>query len=760
VDTLFYCGSEQQRERVRQAAGPPLATGIDYLKLSAGEPRLRMRLIHPFEQVRGAAQLTDKQILIEDQDGRALRVRSVARDRAGAEWIIATDSPDLAATYRLRIRRSPGDPAPPEGYYPPLVELAFTFGGTWPAEGGGAPGARPAVEPEISYLAKDYASFRRLMLDRMAALVPGGVEDQPADLQVALLELLAHSADRLSYYQDAVATEAYLGTARSRVSLRRHARLLDYRLHEGCNARVWICCDVDRTVQVGNDWRFLTVGATPPTFAPCHRPTLWPQHGHITLYAWGEAAYTLPAGATRATLAQPPAAQPQLVVGPDGLAPGAFLMLKVRADPGAVPLHHVVRLTAAAEGRDPLNGQKIVEVAWGAEDALPACWAGKPAATACANVVLADHGDASEATDLGVLPERVSSRLKLGAGPLTYAEALPADLAEPARAEALTSATALMRRDARAALPAIGLHGEGTDWQASSDLLASGVEAAFVVESEHDGGAYLRFGDGVYGRRPTTRSSFSAHYRVGNGRAGNVAPEAICRVTGFEAWGVRVRNPLSATGGEDPEPAEQVRLFAPQAFRRQERAITADDYAARAKDFPGVQRAAAEMRWTGSWYTVYLFVDRTAGRAVDNAFKDELRAHLERYRLAGYDLEIRGPTLVPLAIALAVELKAGFTPNAVRAALEEMFSSGELVGGRRGFFHPDRWSFGQPVYLSRLYEAALAAAGVAAVDASRFGRLDRPNPQARALGVIAIGPHEIACLDTQHPVSIEVPYGR
>src|SRR6185295_7196447 len=46
--------------------------------------------------------------------------------------------------------------------------------------------------------------------------------------------------DYLSYYQDAVATEAYLETARQRISVRRHAQLVDYHLHEGCNARAWL----------------------------------------------------------------------------------------------------------------------------------------------------------------------------------------------------------------------------------------------------------------------------------------------------------------------------------------------------------------------------------------------------------------------------------------------------------------------------------------------------------------------------------------
>src|SRR6185436_12156194 len=78
-----------------------------------------------------------------------------------------------------------------------------------------------AEEPRIDYLAKDYASFRRLMLDWMSLLAPSWNERNPADVGVALVEMLAYVADHLSYQQDAVATEAYLRTARLRTSVRR-----------------------------------------------------------------------------------------------------------------------------------------------------------------------------------------------------------------------------------------------------------------------------------------------------------------------------------------------------------------------------------------------------------------------------------------------------------------------------------------------------------------------------------------------------------
>ena len=68
-------------------------------------------------------------------------------------------------------------------------------------------------DPDINYLARDYASFRQLILDRLAQIMPGWQERHAADLGITLVEMLAYAGDRLSYYQDAVATEAYLETA-------------------------------------------------------------------------------------------------------------------------------------------------------------------------------------------------------------------------------------------------------------------------------------------------------------------------------------------------------------------------------------------------------------------------------------------------------------------------------------------------------------------------------------------------------------------
>ncbi len=70
--------------------------------------------------------------------------------------------------------------------------------------------------------------------------MPDWRERHVPDVGIMLVELLAYAGDQLSYYQDAVAAEAYLDTARQRISVRRHSRLVDYLMHEGCNARAWV----------------------------------------------------------------------------------------------------------------------------------------------------------------------------------------------------------------------------------------------------------------------------------------------------------------------------------------------------------------------------------------------------------------------------------------------------------------------------------------------------------------------------------------
>ena len=208
-----------------------------------------------------------------------------------------------------------------------------------------------------------------------------------------------------------------------------------------------------------------------------------------------------------------------------------------------------------------------------------------------------------------------------------------------------------------------------------------------------------------------------------------------------------MRNPLPATGGVAPESIEHVRTTAPFAFRTQQRAVTPEDYQAVAERHPEVQRAAASFRWTGSWHTIFLTVDRLGGLPVDDAFVQEMLGFIEPFRLAGHDLQVNGPQYVPLDIALLVTVQSDHFRSDVEEALFQVFGTGVMADGRPQVFNPDNFTFGQPVYLSVIYAAAQAVDGVAAVDVSKFERRDRPGGNALSTGRLDFERLEIAQLD-------------
>ena len=118
------------------------------------------------------------------------RVTSVVVDAVisttDAEIVLHTSMAGDFSTYTLRLVSSPAVPDVPAGLRPGagrgrlLVqdrlhnELRLRIQPRLPAP-------RRAA-PHLGYLAKDYASFRRLMLDRMSQLMPDWTERNPADL--------------------------------------------------------------------------------------------------------------------------------------------------------------------------------------------------------------------------------------------------------------------------------------------------------------------------------------------------------------------------------------------------------------------------------------------------------------------------------------------------------------------------------------------------------------------------------------------------
>jgi len=240
------CQQDDRRDAVRRAKG---LNGLDYIEVSNDQltltafflgklpPELREEKpgLEKFLQLEGGQRVTDIQIT---------KVKPVSDPdpEKDDQLVITMDKHGDFSTYTLSL-------AGVENIDSRYDHVDFNFKINCPSDLDCAPVCKcepqTLTEPEINYLAKDYASFRQLILDRLALLVPDWNDRHVPDLGIALVELLAYTGDYLSYFQDAVGTEAYLDTARQRISVRRHGRLVDYKLREGCNARAWVCIQTD-----------------------------------------------------------------------------------------------------------------------------------------------------------------------------------------------------------------------------------------------------------------------------------------------------------------------------------------------------------------------------------------------------------------------------------------------------------------------------------------------------------------------------------
>jgi predicted phage baseplate assembly protein len=326
---------------------------------------------------------------------------------------------------------------------------------------------------------------------------------------------------------------------------------------------------------------------------------------------------------------------------------------------------------------------------------------------------------------------------------------------EPSNASLFGAASAATTQDPRQAFPAMSLSesrsGETVSWEPRLDLLDSlGNERHFVAETDNDGFAHLRFGDGEIGRAPAANASLVARYRVGNGRAGNVGRETISHIvfrTTKSGSGLRPHNPLPARGGMDPEPMAEAKLFAPGAFRKQiERAITAADYAELAERNHKIQRATASLRWTGSWIEASVAIDPLSAEQTDDRLLDDIQEYLSQYRRIGHDLRVERAEYVPLEIEMKICVSPHYLRGHVEAALLDVFSNRLLPNGKRGFFHPDNLTFGEGVHLSRLIAAAQAP-GVESSEVTVLKRMFEPPGDELDTGVLRLGPLEIAQVD-------------
>lgn len=309
-----------------------------------------------------------------------------------------------------------------------------------------------------------------------------------------------------------------------------------------------------------------------------------------------------------------------------------------------------------------------------------------------ANVVEATHGEAYEEILGSGDGAREFQAFQLSRKPLTH---LPRPQANGSRAE-------------------IGVYVGGQEWeQVDSMLEDAGTSRIFAVAIDDTANARVYFGDGQAGARlPTGRENVSAKYRVGLGRAGNIARDRL-KLPVDHPLGVQEVSNLRSVGGSDPEPISRIRANAPRSTSALDRLVTEADYLGVARTFPGIAKADVfrSQSSTGDIVVVSVLDERGVEMEPENPILEALHSVLTRSGdgLAEIVVCSGEPRTIKLGARVTLVDRVAWTPveDRIQTILGEMF----------GF---ERRELGQTAYASEVLAAIQSVDGVAQATLHEF----------------------------------------
>ena len=304
-------------------------------------------------------------------------------------------------------------------------------------------------------------------------------------------------------------------------------------------------------------------------------------------------------------------------------------------------------------------------------------------------------------------------------------------------------------------------------WQQVDDFFASTPnDRHFSLDAA---AGKIRFGTGLNGYVPQIGQRIRvSHYQYGGGIAGNVAADAINKLTPNKA--VTLANPLPAFGGAEAENVLEAMERIPAELRRRDRAVARDDFKQLALFTPGAGIARAEClpryhpslpdEESAGVVSVMIWPQQDAEHPeAPMPDVNQLRAvcrYLDARRLVTTELYVIPPSYHPIAVAVGVKVKPGYGIDAVRHWVElviRQYLAPLPPYGPNG----DGWPLGRRVQGAELEAAAHQVEGVEYLEGLQLVGWDR-NGQVKNDIVILAGnevPELIGITVESGPVTID-----
>ncbi|MEO1515430.1 MAG: hypothetical protein AAFV95_10465 [Bacteroidota bacterium] len=773
-------------DRLKNLLAQNQLTGIDFVYVFSDQQTLEVHFLQspsalasPLDAPGPAGlALEDIRIFCSSDEGSMPDIPIVAMNWNGELLRLQTAQPGDFTLYKLRISDARID-----RYYRDAI---FSFKANCPSDLDCAPQVPDCppdkeVDAPVQYLARDFWSFRKALLDFASLRYPDWSDRLAADAGIMMTELMSALGDEMAYYQDRIAREAHLETASQRRSLRRHARLIDYQLHDGQGSTSWL----DITVAQGqtgnlpagtNVWAENAEGRRSPfeigqsLAEQIDRKTYLvdARRNSLVPHCWDEDDTCLPVGATELFARGHLLAQLPFDDLPPGKAPGKWVLLKTSPDPSLPARAHLVRLIHISESRDEILGQDITRLEWEPAQATPfemdMRWLRVranvlPVSSGQTHRQLFVVGQDSASIPLPSLdPSPMQSTIaRQGPDGLpTYLFSLPQSDEKP-----LTFLKdADDRLQAEIHLEEVTSNGNcwqsGPVWEHRSSLLASFAhERHFTLDDgiwrviqrlqragkivQHidyasGEGRSIRFGDNQFGLIPRRGTIFRLWYRLGGSRRSNVAAESLTHIA---------LDPPSACTPlpPPPTPAPPANLDfvhsisnplpaqggADRETPDRVRQLAPDAYraityrAVRPEDYAEAVERMPQVQRAGAafrWTGSWLASFTTPDPMSAVRLERDLRRQIVDQLDRFRQAGREAHVLDPVYADLDLTISVCVAPDAYRAQVKEAVLKALIPH----YFSPDRFTFGTPLERSTLEEHIQSVPGVRAVKDIRIRR--------------------------------------
>ena len=274
----------------------------------------------------------------------------------------------------------------------------------------------------------------------------------------------------------------------------------------------------------------------------------------------------------------------------------------------------------------------------------------------------------------------------------------------------------------------------GLLWQEVPTLYGRGPqEHIFVTRTDDNGVTTVEFGDGVKGACLSTgQNNIQAVYRKGIGLGGLLKAGQLTSLLTRPLGIKSAINPEDTTGAQDPESLADARTNAPLTVLTLDRAVSLQDYENFSRAFAGVAKALATWTWANQARRVFITVAGPDGAEipVDSDTYQNLLAALQQAGDPFVSLCVKSFRPAYFNFAGKVKIDPAYETDAVLAAVEQAL---------RTQFSFDARDFGQPVFLSEVFEVIQVVPGVVAATVDKLYRADGPaGLNARLLAALPV----------------------